>query len=97
MLYYEKIYVSERIDINKTSALKECDIFHSYCFLNKGLEFQTYVCNGYHDLLMSMSLRNIVILNINSFHYRCIISEISKNKAMKLMQNIDSTEKGGVL
>ena len=91
MLHYEKIYVSERIDINKTSALKECYTFHSYCFLNKGLEFQTYVCNGYHDLLMSMILRNIVILNIYSFHYRCIISEISNNKAMKLMQNIDST------
>ena len=28
MLYYVKIYVSEGIDINKTSALKECDVCH---------------------------------------------------------------------
>ena len=26
MLYYEKIDVSEGIDVNKTSALKECDV-----------------------------------------------------------------------
>ena len=33
MLYYNKIYVSEGIDINKTNASKECDIFHYWYFL----------------------------------------------------------------
>ena len=28
MLYFDKIDVSEGIDINKTSASKECDICH---------------------------------------------------------------------
>ena len=28
MLYYDRIEVSEGIDINKTSASKECDICH---------------------------------------------------------------------
>ena len=28
MLYYDRIDVSEEIDINKTSALKECYICH---------------------------------------------------------------------
>ena len=28
MLYYEGIYVSEEIDVNKTSKSKECDICH---------------------------------------------------------------------
>ena len=28
MLEYDKIDISEDIDINKTSALKECDICH---------------------------------------------------------------------
>ena len=28
MLYYDRIDVSEEIDINKTSALKECHICH---------------------------------------------------------------------
>ena len=28
MLYFDKIDVSEEIDVNKTSASKECDICH---------------------------------------------------------------------
>ena len=30
MLYYDRIDVSEGIDINKASASKECDIFHYF-------------------------------------------------------------------
>ena len=32
MLYYNRINVSEGIDINKTSASKECDICHYWYF-----------------------------------------------------------------
>ena len=32
MLYYDKIDVSERTDVNKTSALNDCDIFHCWYF-----------------------------------------------------------------
>ena len=35
MLEYDKIHISEGIDINKTSASKECDICHYWYFLNK--------------------------------------------------------------
>ena len=43
--------------------------------------------------MMSMNLRDIAILNIRGFDYRCLISLISKNEAIKLMQNADLTEK----
>ena len=39
MLYYNRIDISQGIDINKTSASKECDICHYWYFLNKGLSF----------------------------------------------------------
>ena len=42
-----------------------------------------------------MNLRDIAILNIKGCNYCCIISLIRKNKAMKLMQNADLTEKSG--
>ena len=45
MLYYDRIDVSEGININKTSALKKCDICHYWYFLDKGFKFQRYVCN----------------------------------------------------
>ena len=40
MLYYDRIDVSERIDINKTNDSKECDIFHCWYFLDKRFKFQ---------------------------------------------------------
>ena len=61
MLYYERIDVSERIDINKTSASKESEICHYWYFLDKGFKFQPYVCNDCHDVLMiSMSLSDLL-------------------------------------
>ena len=46
---------------------------------------------------MSVNLSNIDILNIKSSDYCCIISLISKNEAINLMQNAHLTEKSQVL
>ena len=63
-------------------------------FLNKGFKFQPYICSKCHVLLlMPMNLSDIAILKIKSADYCCIISEISKSKAIKLLKNIDLTEK----
>ena len=39
MLCFDRIYVSEGTDVNKTSRSKECDICHYWYFLNKGFKF----------------------------------------------------------
>ena len=39
MLEYNRIDVSEGIDVNKTNASKEYDICHYWYFLDKGLRF----------------------------------------------------------
>ena len=44
-----------------------------------------------------MNLSNIAILNIKCFDYHRIISGLSKNEAINLMQNADLTEKSGTL
>ena len=98
MLYYDRIDVSEGIDVNKTSASKEYDICYYWYFLNYSFKFQPNVYNRCHDLLMmSMNLSDIAILNIKGSDYCCIISLISKNEAINLMQNADLTEKSGTL
>ena len=93
MLYFD------RIDVNKTSKSKECDICHYwYFFLNKGFKCQPNVCKRCHDLLvMSINLSDIAILSIKSADYSCIITGISKNEAINLMQNADLTGKSGTL
>ena len=90
MLYFD------RIDVNKTSVSKECDICHYWYILNYSFKFQPNVCDRCHDLLMmSMNLSDIAILNIKGSDYRCIISLISKNEAINLMKNL--TKKSGTL
>ena len=51
MLQYEKIDVSEGIDVNKTSASKECELCHYWFFKDVGFKFEEHVCNRCHDLL----------------------------------------------
>ena len=98
MLYYDRIDVSEGIDVNKTSASKECDVCHYWYFLNYSFKFQQNVCNRCHDLLMmSMNLSDIAILNIKGSNYCCVISGISKSEGINLIQNIDVTEKSRTL
>ena len=86
MLYFDRIDVSEEIDVNKTSASKQCDICHYWYFLNYSFNFQSNVCNGCHDLLMmSINLSDSAILNNEGCDYCCIIRLISKNKAINPM------------
>ena len=43
--------------------------------------------------MMSINLSDIAILNIKGSDCHCIISLISKNEAINLMQNVDLTQK----
>ena len=64
MLQYQKIDISERIEINKTNASKECEVCHYWFLKDIGFKFEEYVCNKCHDLLMiAYSLKDIAILN----------------------------------
>ena len=86
MLYYDRIDVSEGINVNKISASKECDICHYWYFVSKVFKFQPNICNRCHDLLTrSMNLIDIAILNIKSVDYCSIISVISKREVINVM------------
>ena len=98
MLYNDRTDVSEGISINKTNASKEYNVCHYWYFLNYSFKFQPNVCNRCHDLLMmSINLSEIAILNIKCFEYHCIVSLISNNEAINLLQNADLTERSRTL
>ena len=54
MLEYERIDISEGIDVNKTNLSKECDICHCWCFKDIGFKYEPYLCNGCHDLMQKL-------------------------------------------
>ena len=98
MLYFDRIDASEGTDVNKTSASKECNICHYWYFLNFSFKPQPNVCNKCHDIsMMSMNVSDIATLSIKGSGHCCIISLISKNEDINLMQNADLTEKSGTL
>ena len=45
MLEYDRIDISEGIDINKTNLSKEFDIYHYRYFKDIGFNYEPYLCN----------------------------------------------------
>ena len=88
MLWYQKIDVSEGIDVNKTSKSKECELCHYWFFKDVGLKFEEHVCNKCHDLLtMADSLKHIAILSTKGATLRCLLLGISKSEGLKRLNN----------
>ena len=88
MLQYEKIDVSEGIDVNKTSASEECELCHYWLVKDIGFKFEEHVCNGCHNLLtMAYSLKNIAVLSAKGVTFRCLLIAISKNETLKKVNN----------
>ena len=95
MLQYERIYVSEGININKTNASKECMLCHYWYFKNVRFKFELHVCNKCHDVLVTAyELKNIVILSVKGVDFRCILWGISRNEAVHRLNNSVLEDKG---
>ena len=95
MLEYDRIDVSEGIDINKTNASKECDICHYWYFLVKSFKYEPYLWNGCHDLVQKANFNAIV--SVKGSDYRIHFWYMSKNNAINIMKNSNLNEKSGLL
>ena len=88
MLRYQKVDISEGIDVNKTNASKECKLCHFCFFKDIGFKFQEHVCNKCHDLLTTAySLKDIAMLNAKGNTFRCILMGIKKNEGLNRLNN----------
>ena len=71
MLQYDRIDISERIDINKTNASKECKIFHYWYFKDISFKYEPHLCNGSHGLVQkAVSFNNIAVVYVKGNAYR---------------------------
>ena len=90
--------MNKKIDVNKISASKECDICHYQYFLDKGCRFEPCVCNGCHDLMQkAMSFNDVAIVSVKGNYYRIYFWNISRDDAIKIMKNSDLNRKSGLL
>ena len=98
MLEYDRIDISEAININKTSSSKECDLCHCWYFLDKNFDYEPYLCNGYHDLIQkAMNFNDVAIVSIKGNDYRIHCWYMSKDEATSIMHNSSLNEKAGLL
>ena len=98
MLEYERIDISEGIDVSKTNLSKECDICYCWYFKDVGFKYEPYFCNGCHDLMQkAMSFDSIAIVYVKGNAYRINFWYMSKDDAINIMNGSISLDKRGVL
>ena len=96
MLEYDKIDISEGIDIDKINASKECDICHYWYFLDKNFNYEPHLCNACRDLMQqAMNFNDAALVSIKGNDYRIHFWYMNKDDAKSIMNNSSSNEKTG--
>ena len=97
MLVYEKIDISDGIDVDMSDKSKECTLCHWY-FLDKSFSYGPYVCDGCYNMMQKCNkLKSIAIVHIKESAYRISFLYISKREVKKLMTNSNLIDKKSVL
>ena len=69
MIEYDRIDISEGIDINKTNKSKEYMLCHYWYFLDNNFRHELYLCDGCYNIMQkSINFKNIAIVCIKKVH-----------------------------
>ena len=104
MLEYDRINISEGIDLNKTNKSKECMLCHYWYSLHKNFSYGPYLCDGCYNMTQkSIDSKNIDIVYFKGSSYRTHFWYMTKNKhkhkrkAKKIMTVSNLINKKGIL
>ena len=98
MLEYERIDISEGIDINKTNLSKQCDICHYWYFKDISFKYKPYLCNGCHDLMQkAIGFHTMALVYFKGSAYRINFWFMSKDDAINIMNGSNIVDKRGAL
>ena len=98
MLEYDRIDISQGIEVNKTSLSKECYICHYWFFKDIGFIYESYLSNGCDELIKkAMSFNNAAIVYVKGRAYRIHFWYISKDVAIDIINGSKLVDKSGVL
>ena len=77
---------------------KEFDILHSWYFKDIGFSYETYLCNGCHDLMQkAMSFDNVAIVYVKGSADRNDFWYMNKDDAINIMNGSNLVDKRRVL
>ena len=95
MLEYDRIDISEGIDVNENIL---CSLCKSYYFLDKNFKYGPYLCDGCYYMSMKVnSMQNLAIVYHGENVYRVVFVFMSKKDAFNLIKNAVIIEKKGTL
>ena len=98
MLAYERINISDGIDVNKSDESKERTLCHYWYFLDKSFSYGLYLCDEYYNMTQKCNkFKNIAIIRIKKSVYRTCFLFMSKHEARKLRANSNVIDKKGFL
>ena len=98
ILEYDRIDVSEGIDVNKTSASKECRICHFWYFKDIDFKYESYLCNECHNLMQkAISFNDVAIVYVKGSAYRIRFWYMSKDDAVSIKNSSNFVDKKGLL
>ena len=95
MLVYEKIDISDGINVGMSDKSKECMLCHYWYFLDKSFSYGPYLCDGCYNMMQKCNkLKNIAIVHNKESVYRICFLYMSKHEAKNLKTNLID-KKGG--
>ena len=104
MLEYERIDISEGIDVDKTNKSKECMLCHYWYFFHKNFSYGPCLCDGCYNMTQkSIDFKSTDIVYVKRNAYRIHFWHMSKRKrkrkrkAISLMNNSCLNDKKGIL
>ena len=99
MLEYDRINISEGIDIKKCKETsKECNLCKFYYFLDKNFNYGPYLFDGCYGIsLKAVSIKKLAIINHNGNYYRVNFTSMSKKDAYNLIKNAVIMSEKGIL
>ena len=98
MLVYERIDISDGIDVNKSDESKECMLCYYWYFSDKSFSFESYLCDGCYNMTQKCNkVKNIAIIPIKKSVYIIFFLFMSKCKTRKLITNSNLIDKKGFL
>ena len=97
-LAYERIDISDGINVNKSCESKGCTLCHYWYFFDTSFSYGPYICDGCYNMTQKCNkLRNIAIICIKKSIYRIFFLFMSKREARKLIANSNVIDKKGFL
>ena len=98
MIEYDRIDISDGIDIGMSNKSKKCMLCHYWYLLDKNFSYEPYLSDGcYNTVQKCNKLKNISIVHVKKSTYRIYFLYMSKREAKKLMTNFNLIDKKGIL